>query len=115
GAAVVRAVTDPQVDLPGLDHELTFVVVEPEVRASEGERDRLGLPRVERYSLKALQLAHRLQDARVVLMQIQLGDVGAGRRSRVADGHGDLQLPAGRHAGGRQVRGADVERRVGQA
>src|ERR1700722_16205326 len=85
-----RAVADPEVDRPRLDHEMAVVVVEAEVLRSERERDRLRLPGVGGQALEPLELLYGLEDRRVALVGVELRDVGARHRTRICDGGGDF-------------------------
>src|ERR1019366_4348504 len=110
-----RAVTDPDVDRPGLHRELTLLVVEAEVRAAQGERDRLRLPRREGHPLEALESAHGLEDARVALVDVELYCVVTRHRAGVGDVGADGQRAGGGDAAGRQLQVRERERGVGQA
>src|SRR3954465_15321524 len=73
----LRGVAGVHLDLPGLDHEVTPVVVEPEVAAVERERDPLRLLRLEGAPLEAPQPADRLRDARHGVVEVELHDLVA--------------------------------------
>src|SRR5450755_5030042 len=90
------AVADPQVKRSGLDHELPLLVVEAEVLATQREPDRLRLSRRQRHAPEALELLHGLQDARVVLVEVELNDIVAGDGPRVGDVGTDRQWTVSR-------------------